>query len=173
MRTLRLVGLALAALLLSAQVGAARSQGVTAKKTAHPIWRVAIDGSRVAYSSGGLIHVWNLSTGKTATVKGKYANALHTANASQLAIAGTRVAWVKDQQFGNTEEGEKLYAARVGGRAHQLMHVYRYGRDDQTHTTGGWIEGLVGSGKFLAVSTWKSHGTTASEQQLSSVTWAH
>ncbi len=148
-------------LLLSAQVGAARGRSETVKKTAHPIWAVAIDGPRVAYSAGGLIHVWNLATGKTSTVQGKYANALHTANASELAIAGKRVAWIKDQRFGNTEEGEKLYIAQIAGKARQVMHVYRFGVDDSTHTTGGWIEGLVGSGDSLAVSTWLSDGTTA------------
>src|SRR6185437_4000402 len=128
--------------LLSAQAGSARVEGKTTKNTTHPIWAVAIDGSRIAYSSGGLVHVWNLATGKTSSVRGKYGNALHTANASQLAIAGRRVAWIKDQGFGNTEEGEKLYIASVGGKARQIMHVYRYGVDDSTHTTGGWIEGL-------------------------------
>ena len=88
MRRLRLAGACFAMLLLSAQVGAARVRSETVKKTAHPIWAVAIDGPRVAYSAGGLIHVWNLATGKTSTVQGKYANALHTANASELAIAG-------------------------------------------------------------------------------------
>src|SRR4029079_8593903 len=78
--------------------------------------------------------------------------------------------WIKDQGFGNTEEGEKLYIASVGGKARQIMHVYRYGVDDSTHTTGGWIEGLVGSGKNLAVSTWESKGTAATDQQLSLVT---
>jgi hypothetical protein len=50
------------------------------------------------------------------------------------------------------------------------MHVYRYGVDDSTHTTGGWIEGLVGSGSNLVVSSWRSKGTTATDQQLSLVT---
>jgi len=169
-KSLRLAGVCLAILLLSAQAGSARVEGKTTKNTTHPIWAVAIDGSRIAYSSGGLVHVWNLATGKTSSVRGKYGNALHTANASQLAIAGRRVAWIKDQGFGNTEEGEKLYIASVGGKARQIMHVYRYGVDDSTHTTGGWIEGLVGSGKNLAVSTWESKGTAATDQQLSLVT---
>lgn len=170
MRRLRLPAVCLALLLLSAQVGAAQSKRSTGKKTADPIWTLAMDGSRVAYASGGLIHIWNMATGATTTVKGNYSNAKHTANASQLAIAGTRVAWIKDQQFGNTEEGEKLYTASIGGKARQVMHVYRYGVDDPTHTTGGWIAGLVGSGKSLAVSTWESDGTAATDQQLSLVT---
>lgn len=170
MRTLRLAGLCLAILLFPAEVGSARVDGQTVKKTAHPIWTLAMDGSRVAYASGGRIHVWNIATGATATVRGNYSNAKHTVNASQLAIAGKRVAWIKGQQFGNTEEGEKLYVAPIGGKARQVMHVYRYGVDDPTHTTGGWIEGLVGSGNSLAVSTWESNGTAAMDQQLSLVT---
>jgi hypothetical protein len=162
----------LAILLLSAQIGAAGSQRSTAmfKKTADPIWTLAIDGSRVAYASGGRIHVWNQATGATSTVKGNYSNAKHTLNASELAIAGRRVAWIKGQQLGNTEANEKLYTATVGGRAHQLMSAHRYGVDDATLTTGGWIEGLVGGGKHVAVSTWTSKGTTATGQQLSLVT---
>jgi hypothetical protein len=170
MRKLGVVGLSFSLLLLSAQAGAARVETKSLLKTTHPIWAVAIDGSRVAYSSGGLIHVWNLATGEISTIKGRYANALHTANASQLAIAGKRVAWIKDQQFGNTEEGEKLYTASVGGKAHLLMHVYRYGRDDPSLTSGGWIDGLIGAGSSLAVSTWASKGTHATDDQLSLVT---
>jgi hypothetical protein len=49
------------------------------------------------------------------------------------------------------------------------MHVHRYGRDDPSLTTGGWIGGLVGSGRSIAVSTWQSDGTTATNQQLSLV----
>jgi hypothetical protein len=174
MKTLRWLGLFLAPALLvgSAQASAGRQQSNRVGKTADPVWTLAMDGSRVAYSSGGLIHVWNLATGGTSVVRGKYGNATHTVNASQLAIAGKRVAWVKDQGFGNTEEDEKLYTAPVGGKAHLLMHAYRYGRDDPSETRGGWIEGLVGSGSSLAVSTWTSDGTTATGEQLSLVTGA-
>jgi hypothetical protein len=163
-------GLSLALLLFCAQAGTARVGGQTVKPTTHPVWAVAIDGPRVAYAAGGLIHVWNLATGKTSSITGTYANALHTANASQLAIAGKHVAWVKDQQFGNTEEGEKLYTAAVGGKAKLLMHVYRYGVDDASHTTGGWIEGLIGAGNDLVVSTWVSNGTSPTDEQLSRIT---
>jgi hypothetical protein len=157
-------------LVFSAQAGAAKSHLSSAKQSSAPIWSLAMDGARVAYASGGKIHVWNTVTGATSVVKGKYSNATHTVNASQIAIAGKRVAWIKDRQFGDTEEGEKLYLAPIGGQARQVMNVYRYGVDDSSHTTGGWIEGLVGSGSNLAVSTWRSGGTTATDQQLSLVT---
>lgn len=172
MRRLPLVGLFLAAipLLLSTQASAAKAQANKVKHAGGPVWSVAIDGLHVAYASGGLIHVWNLSTGASSVITGKYGNALHTANASQIAIAGKRVAWIKDQQFGNTEEGEKLYTAAMGGKARLIDHVYRYARDDASQTNGGWIEGVVGSGNVLAVSTWHSNGTVATDQQLSLVT---
>lgn len=169
MRRLRRAPLLLvpALLLFSAQVGVARSQAKNTRQTAKPIWTLAMDGSRVAYASSGRIRVWDVATGKTSVVKGRY-----TANAttSQIAIAGKRVAWIRDQQFGNTEEGENLYTASVGGTAHQVKHVYRYGVDDPTLTKGGWIEGLVGAGKHLVVSSWKSDGTTATDEELGLVT---
>src|SRR6476646_5567394 len=174
MRRLRAAGLCLAPALLffPTQAGAAKLHPNRARRTAKPIWTLAMDGSRVAYASGGKIRVWNVTTGATSVVKGHYAKGSSTANtiASQLAIAGKRVAWVKDQQFGNTEEGEKLYTAAVGGQAHLVDHVYRHGTDDPSHTTGGWIEGLAGSGRTIAVSTLKSSGTAATEQELRLIT---
>jgi hypothetical protein len=174
MRKLRIVGLFLAAALLfvPAQAGAARPHADKVRQTAKPIWTLAMDGSRVAYASGGKIDVWNTATGSRSVVRGTYGNAKPGVNgtAAELAIAGKRVAWLKDRQFGNTEEGEWLYTAPIGGRAHLADHVYRHGVDDRSLTTGGWIEGLAGSGKTIAVSTWKSNGTVATNQALSLVT---
>jgi hypothetical protein len=154
-------------LVFAPQAGAAKSQLNTVKKTSAPIWTLAMDGSRVAYASGGRIHVWNTATGATSVVRGKYGSATPgvDAVAAQVAIAGNRVAWIKRQRTGNTEASEKLYTASLAGRAHELRHVYRYNTDDFSQTTGGWIAGLVGSGKVLAVSTWKtSHGALGVEQ---------
>lgn len=169
MKRLRLAGLSLAILLLAGQAGGAQAGQTISKTMSAPISAFALDGSRVAYGlgNGGRIHVWNMATGATSVIEGKYS----ANNAGwQVAIAGRRVAWIKDQQFGNTEEGENLYTASVGGTAHQLKHVYRFGVDDPTVTKGGWIDGLLGGGKHLVVSTWKSDGTTASDEQLSLVT---
>ena len=167
MNRLRLVGLSVAILLLAGQAGGAQAGQTISKTMSAPISALALDGSRVAYGSGGRIHVWNMAAGATSVVKGKYSA---KQAGWEVAIAGTRVAWIKDQQFGNTEEGETLYTASVGGTAHQVKHVYRYGIDDPTLTRGGWIEGVLGSGKHLVVSTWKSDGTTATDEQLSLVT---
>ena len=167
MNRLRLVAPGLMILLLVTQAGTARARLSVVQTTGAPITALALDGSRVAYAAGGKIHVWNMATGATSVVRGKYSA---TQAGWQVAIAGKRVAWIKDQQFGNTEEGETLYTASVGGTAHQARHVYRFGVNDPSLTQGGWIEGLVGSRKHLVVSTWKSDGATASRAQLSLVT---
>src|SRR5215471_2861482 len=147
MRRLRLSLLFLAPALLvgSAHAATAKPQALKVKRTTAPIWALAMDGSRVAYASGGKIRVWNTATGATSVVTGKYDGKFTT----QIAIAGRRVAWIRDQQFGNTEEGEKLYTASIGGKAKMIDHVYRHGVDDPSLTTGGWIDGLVGSGKNI------------------------
>ena len=125
MRWLRVVGLSLAATLLlcSAQAGAAKPQPDKVKQTAFPVWTLAMDGPRVAYASAGRIYVWNVATGRTSVVKGTYSNAKHSVNAAEIAIAGTRVAWIKRQQLGNTEQPQRLYTATVGGSAHRLKGV--------------------------------------------------
>jgi hypothetical protein len=173
MNRLPVVGLLLTAavLFVPTPAGADGSQASRVRTTAQPIWMVAMDGSRVAYASGGKIHVWNTATGGTSVVKGDYAGASRTANAtaSELAIAGKRVAWVRNQPEGNTEDNEKLYTASVGGKARLLDHVHRNDVDTDS-TTGGWIEGLAGSGKTIAVSTWRANAEVSSDQQLSLVT---
>ncbi len=176
MRTLRGVGLFLAflacALLVgSARAGPAKPQPATTKQTANPIWTLAMDGPRVAYASGGRIYVWNVVTGATSVVKGTYSNANHSDNAAEIAIAGTRVAWVKRQQIGNTEQPQRLYTAPVGGSATRLRRVLGY-TDMGCGSGGSQIAGLVGSGNVLAVSTWKanSDGMAPAKQRLNLIT---
>jgi len=169
MKRLRWAGLFLTPALLlafSAQAGAAKSQ-LNAVKTVGPVGTLAMDGSRVAYVSGGKIRIWNVATGATSVVPGKrgYANV-----AAEVAISGKRVAWINRRYVGNTEAGEKLYAASLGGKPRLLDDVYRYGRDDLAVTTGGWMAGLVGTGKALAVSTWRTSKGVPSAEDLSVVT---
>jgi hypothetical protein len=176
MTRLRIAGLVLAPLSLALLVASAQASvampppGSKAKQVGATIWRLAMDGPRVAYAAGGRVYVWNVVTGATSVVKGQYSNAAHNVNPAQLAIAGTRVAWIKREGFGNTEVSEKLYTASISGRVHLLMQGYRVGRDDPSRTTGDWIGGVVGSGKVLAVSTWKSNGTVSSNERLRLIT---
>jgi hypothetical protein len=177
MRRLQIAGLLLVPALLcfpAAEAGAAKLHANKVKQAPSVIWTLAMDGSRVAYVSGGKIRVWNTANGATSIVKGRYGStgksALADDTASQVAIAGNRVAWIKRRAIGNTEASEKLYTSTIAGRAHLSAHSYRYGRDDPSLTNGSWIAGVVGSGGVLAVSTWKSDGTTSSNEKLSRIT---
>lgn len=164
--------LSLAALLvLSAHAGAAKPHQNNVKQTAAPVWTLAMDGPRVAYASGGRIYAWNVLTGATSLVKGNYSNATHSVNAAELAIVGTQVAWIKAQEFGNTELHQKLFTAPLGGSAHILKSAFGY-RETDCGLGGPQMSGLVGSGNVLAVSTWKynQNGTASSSERLNRVT---
>jgi hypothetical protein len=173
MTRLGAAGLAVFAILLlvSAQAGATGTPAARVKRTASPVWTLALAGPRVAYASAGRIYVWNLATGATSVVKGEYSNAAHTDNASEIAIAGTRLAWIKRQQIGNTEQPQRLYTATIGGSAHRLRRVLGY-TDMGCGPTGSQISGLVGSGSLLAVSTWQGQtgGADATNRRLNLIT---
>jgi len=172
MKRLLVMGLFLAILAaLSAQAGAAKpQQNRVVKLTAHRVATLAMDRTRVAYASGGRIYVWNIETGATSVVKGDYSNATHSIDPAQIAIAGKRLAWIKRVGYGNTEMSEKLYGASVAGRAHVLKQGYIFEREDSLDAVGGWIAGVVGSGKVLAVSTWHSDRGVTSRAKLNLIT---
>jgi hypothetical protein len=174
-KRLRVAGLSLVLLLFalvvaSAQAGTAKPQPNKVQRTASAIRTLALAWPRVAYASGGRIHVWNVATGRITTVKGDYSNSAHTIDAAQVAIAGTRVAWIKRVGYGNTEAGEKLYSASIAGPAHVRKQGYIFGREDSANAVGSWIAGVVGSGNVLAVSTWKSDRASTSNAKLSRIT---
>lgn len=167
MRRLPLAGLFLASvlLLLPTQAGAAKSYANHQKRAAKPIGTLAMDGSRVAHASGGRIRVWNVTTGATSVVKDRR-GATH--DASQLAISGKQVAWIRTVQHGNTELDHWLYTAWAGGAPHVLRQMHGY-TDTACGLGGPQMDGLVGSGRTMAVSTWldSSDGSVASKQRLS------
>lgn len=178
MKRLLVVGLFLAAtlLVLSTQAGAAKPQANKVKQTAHPVWTLAMDWPRVAYAAGKegnsiAIHVWNVATGKTSLVQGGQ-HGFATHHTAEVAIAGTRVAWIRAQQFGNTELNHWLYSEQLGGLPHLLKRTLGYTGTD-CGLGGPQIGGLVGTGSFLAVSTWEQTGTGGSasaNEKLSLIT---
>jgi hypothetical protein len=182
MKRLRLVALSLvpALLLFSAQAGAAKPQANQEKRTAKPIVSLAMDGSRVAYMAAGRkVAVWNVSTGRTTSVKGTYPSRgdKFGYGRGEVAIAGKRVALITRFVTGNSEQTqERLYTATVGGAAHQLGKLTNHltnpqdGEPDGGLSDGSWIAGVVGSGSVLAVSTWKSNDSVPSNERLSLVT---
>jgi hypothetical protein len=177
MRRLHFTGLSVALLflavllVLSARAGAAKPQTGMVKETEAPVWTLAMSGPRIAYAGGGRVRVWNVETGATSVVTGNYSNGNHTANAAELAIAGTRVAWIKRTELGNTEQPQRLYTARIGGPAHRLRAVLG-SRDTDCGVGGSQIAGLVGSGNVMAVSSWKwdYDGIAVAHRRLSLVT---
>ena len=173
--------------LLVAFDGAAATQArqpkapILLKRTAGEIEALALDGSRLAYDVGAkyspkrcnTVYVLNLSRHTTTRVSGRPTcgadNTSTGAGVRELAIAGSRVAWIVNQG-GNSESGDYLYTAltaRPGERV--LASAFRTG-DVSGVLTGNWLGGLVGAGTFLAVNHWStdSHGeiTTASLERV-------
>jgi murein DD-endopeptidase MepM/ murein hydrolase activator NlpD len=148
-----------------APAGAAKAKVAKVKQAPHPVWTLAMDGPRAAYMSGGRVYVWNVITGATSVEKGTYAG---SSKNGEVAIAGQRVAWITRTVAGTAQETtERLYTAPMGGWTHQLGSAYLHRADA---TLGGTITGLAGSGQILAVSTWKTKDSLATDQQLSLVT---
>jgi hypothetical protein len=163
--------LSLALLLLVLCVGAAAAKAPSArvKQTRSPLVTLAMDGSRVAYASGGKVYVWNVVTGKTSLLRGSYGK--HTA---EVAIAGGRVAWITRYVIGNTlQTTEYMFTAPIGSRGKLIASGRRYlsrPASGDSAWYGRWIAGAVGSGNVLAVSTWWSaHDGTCTGQRLSTI----
>ena len=164
----------------AAEAGAAKPHANKEKRTAKPIASLAMDGSRVAYmTEDRKVAVWNVSSGKTTSVKGTYPSKgdKFGYGSGGVAIAGKRVALITRFVIGNSEQTqERLYTATAGGTAHQLGTLTNHqtnpqdGEPDGGLSDGSWIAGVVGSGKVLAVSTWKSSDSVPSNERLSLVT---
>ena len=163
MRTFTLAALAL---LIAVPAAAAPEPVAKTKNTAGWIESLAMDGPRVAYAvegSGGRctkVVVWNVLTGSAAAVKGRGTCAADSTSTgggvTEIAIAGTRLAWVVNQG-GNTESSDSLYVASLPGPKERLLvTTIRTGDVDGT-LTGGWIGGLVGNGDRIAVNRWTTN----------------
>lgn len=175
MQRVRVAALLLAPALLafSTQAGAAKPQANQVKQADRPIRTLAMDGARVAYMTDGRVHVWNVRTGATSTVKGRYPSiGKHGNDVGEVAIAGRRVAVITRFWTGNNfVTDEHLFGARLNGSAHELAKSNRYATgDDNNEWHGGWIAGIVGSGHLLAVSTWTTDGSQFTGQRLSLIT---
>jgi hypothetical protein len=164
--------LAIAGLLLVAFDGsAATGPRILQKSTPGEIESLAVDGSHIAYDVSAkyspkrcnTVYVWNVSRNTTTRVSGRQTcNADNTstgAGVRELALAGSRVAWIVNQG-GNSESGDYLYTALVARPGERVLaSAFRTG-DVSGTLTGNWLGGLVGAGSFLAVNHWAtdSHG---------------
>jgi hypothetical protein len=147
---------------------------------------LAIDGDRIAYDASSKIVanpapnkvlVWNVRTGKTVKVSGKKTAAADGSSTGagvfQLAIAGSRVAWLMNEG-GNSEGDDYLFTSSLTNpKEHQVASEIRSGDacggGSQGRCAGQWLGGLVGSGSFLAANRWTTDGdgaVTAGELDL-------
>jgi hypothetical protein len=179
MNRLRMAGLSLALLVLSAQAGAGKPRPSKVKKSDKAILTLAMDGPRVAYMwRDQRVAVWNVTTGATSTIKGEYSSPGGPIPTDQptgeVAIAGKRVAFIT--RFVTGDRGatqERLYTAPLGGSARQIGTLTNHLTSAPGYPgfmTGDWIAGVVGSGKALAVSTWTSDNSVSSDERLSLIT---
>lgn len=141
-----------------------------------------MDGSRIAYdasaknstkpNAANKVLVWDVRTGKTVKVSGKKTAAADStstgAGVFQLAIAGSRVAWIVNEG-GNLEGDDYLFASSVTSpKERKVASALRSGDScpgrEASHCAGPWLGGLVGSGNTITVNRW----TTDSQGDVTS-----
>ncbi len=144
-------------------------------KLRQPVGALAIDGSNVAYDLDNQAHstatdkvrVWNVRTGQTVTVSGKKTAAAGGVGGDgvfQLAIAGSRVAWLVNEG-GNLESADYLFSSSVTQpKERQVASALRNGDGgcsgrNPIGCTGAWLGGLVGSGNTIALNRWTTDAT--------------
>ena len=170
---MKLLALIPVALLALAAGAAGAPPPAKVRPAAGPIESLAMDGSRIAYDVRGnlapgdpgsrcnKVYAWNVATGSLTTVSGKGtcdADITSTgAGVAELAVAGSRVAWIVNQG-GNSEKSDELYTALLPKpKERRLAGVVRTGGGAYGEPwVGGWIGGLSGSGTLLAVNHWST-----------------
>jgi hypothetical protein len=130
------------------------------KQVSRPIAALAVDGARVAYvTDDDAVRVWNLRSGATKHLRRGAGHFMDNPLIPEVAIAGTRVAWITLSPRGNSQETwARLYTRSLTSGVHQVAAAFRrdgyYGSKGAEVWEGNWLAGLVGSGNVLAVSRW-------------------
>lgn len=157
-------------LVISAAAGSTPAKKV--KQVGLPVVAVAMDGSRVIYSSDdNAVRVWNIQTGAITQLRRGSGRFTQNPSIRELAIAGQRAAWITLASAGNSQETwARLFTASLATpRGHKIASAFRVDGYDESGIelwNGDWLSGLVGSGNVLAVSGW----TTAPKADLSGLT---
>jgi hypothetical protein len=172
--------------LVASAAGRTAAGSTTTKHFKAPIEALSLSGSRIAYDLGtsyadrhgkianrsNQVLVWNTRSGATTRVSGK-----HTASADgtgtgagvlQLALAGTRVAWLVNVG-GNTEGDDYLFTSSLASRkekqvaTEQRLGDYCSGGSalGNPHCAGTWLGGLVSSGSQIFANRWTTDGSGA------------
>jgi hypothetical protein len=157
------------ALALAVSASATTTPTERRQGTSGPVTALAMDGSRVVYSTDGNgVYVWNVRSGASSRVR--LPTRSNAPLVREVAIAGTRVAWITRSVAGNSEETfEHLYTSASNGSGRKVLaHAFRaheFGTDPADpdlvvqRWKGDWIGGLTGAGATLAVSRWKTEPT--------------
>ena len=149
---------AIAAPLMLMLVISAASATAPTRKLHHvvrPIAALAMDGARVAYvTDDNAVRVWNVETGAIAGLRPGSGHYMDHPFIPEVAIAGTRVAWITLGSSGNSlETRAELYTRSLTSGTRPLASAFRtdgYSDGGVQLWDGNWLTGLVGSGKVLA-----------------------
>jgi hypothetical protein len=165
-------GSLLALALVASAAGTTAAHSKKIKNFQQPVAALAVDGNNVALdltarsakeaNAVNKVLVWNVITGKTITVSDKktaVVDGVGGAGVFQVAIAGSRVAWLVNEG-GNLESTDYLLtSSTTQPKERQIASALRSGDGgcsgrDPAGCTGAWLGGLVGSGNTLAVNRW-------------------
>ncbi|HEX3453503.1 MAG TPA: hypothetical protein VHS03_02675, partial [Gaiellaceae bacterium] len=148
-----------AGLVLVAGAAGTPASGTKAIQTRGPVAALALDGSRAAFGNGPSVIVWDVANGRQTKVGGVGDKLL-----SELAIAGTRVAW-RANATSNSESDDYLYTSSLlQPKQRQVAKALRFGSQCGAGEsgrlpacTGPWLGGLVGAGKRILVDRWTTN----------------
>ena len=146
------------------------------KHLQQPVGALAIDGSNVAFdlnnqarsTATNKVLVWNVTHRTDGDGQrqedGRRRRRRHGEGVFQLAIAGSRVAWLVNEG-GNLESADYLFTSSVTQpKERQVASALRNGDGgcsgrDPIGCTGAWLGGLVGSGNTIALNRWTTDAT--------------
>jgi hypothetical protein len=164
-------GSLLALALVASAAGKTAAHSKKVKNFQQPVGALAVDGNNVAFdlsaksakqpNAVNKVLVWNVKTGKTITVSGKktaVVDGVGGAGVFQVAIAGSRVAWLVNEG-GNLESTDYLLtSSTTQPKERRIASALRSGdgcgSEGTTGCTGAWLGGLVGSGTTIALNRW-------------------
>jgi hypothetical protein len=165
--------------LVASAAGTTATSGAIVRHLQVPVAALAIDGDRIAYDASAKyvttphatnkVLVWNLRTGQTVKVSGKTTGGADGSSTGagvfQLAIAGSRVAWLVNEG-GNTEGDDFLFTSSLTQpKERKVAYVSRFGDNcpgrEATNCAGQWLGGLVSSGNVIAVNRWTTNSSGA------------
>ena len=97
------------------------------KQVNRPIAAVALDGARLVYvTDDDAVRVWNLSSGATTQLRTGAGHYMDHPLVPEVAIAGTRVAWITLTVDGNSQETwARLYTRSLSGLTRPVASAFR------------------------------------------------